>query len=191
MQRLPLVACCLLAQALTAAAQVDENGARARLGPGPDVGASPGRPRAVPTGWAALGPFGGDVHDVAGSPTATGVVLAAVAPSGGSGGTMVRSTDGGATWTGVPLGIGLNDSTYEVTLDPAAPGTIWAGVADHGGYQSHNVLHSTDSGATHFSKPGLGSVQVARGRTGMAVRREAIGRSTPCAAARGNPRCSD
>lgn len=136
--------------------------------------------------WSPIGPFGGDVEDVAASPTAAGVVLAGLAPSGGSGGTLYRSTDDGAswsevpglagtsvhdlefapdgtawagtidgpyvsfddgqTWTARPLGIGLNDQTFEVTIDPSDPDTLWVGVADALGNQVQNVLRSDDGG---------------------------------------------
>src|SRR5688572_25316167 len=49
--------------------------------------------------WAALGPFGGDVFDVARSPVSPNIMLAGIAPGGSSGGALFRSTDGGANWT--------------------------------------------------------------------------------------------
>ncbi|MCU0305075.1 MAG: hypothetical protein MUC56_13575 [Thermoanaerobaculales bacterium] len=182
-----IVATCLLLTAAAAAEVVDEQGLRPRLGPRLDVTAAPGAEPRAATAWVPLGPFGGDVDDVAASPTASGVVLAGLAPYGSSGGTMFRSTDGGATWvevagfgvstydveftaagvayagtedgvfastddgatwTPLPLGIGLNDSTREVTVDPADPTVLWAGVDDHTGAQAVNVLRSTDAGAT-------------------------------------------
>src|SRR5690349_24591313 len=63
----------------------DERGAHARatrFGVG-DASA----PAGVGTGnWSLIGPPGGDVADVAASPTAAGVVLAGVAPGGSWGG---------------------------------------------------------------------------------------------------------
>jgi len=146
--------------------------------------------------WEAIGPFGGDVSDVAASTTAAGVVLAGLAPSTGSGGTMFRSTDGGAswsevtalsglsvydielapdgtayagtmdsvykstddgaTWTQQNLGIGLNDQTLEVTIDPNNPLRIWAGVADALGSQTNTLMLSTDGGNTWVSKTPAG-----------------------------------
>ena len=139
-------------------------------------------------GWIGLGPFGGDVDDVAASPTDPSIVLAGIAPNGSTGGTLYHSTDAGATWTEVAalsgisvhdiefdasgkiylgtmdgvwtstddgvnwtaqnLGIGLNDQTFEVTIDPNDANRIWAGVADAMGSQTMNVLLSTDGGVT-------------------------------------------
>lgn len=141
----------------------------------------------VASNWSALGPFGGDVSDVASSPINSSLVLASLAPSSGGGG-MFRSDDAGATWTEVgslsglaiydiefdpagiayigtldgvqksvdgglnwtnqPLGIGLNDQTYEVTIDPNDSTRIWAGVADALGNQSNTLLLSTNSGGS-------------------------------------------
>jgi photosystem II stability/assembly factor-like uncharacterized protein len=160
----------------------------------------------VDPAWTALGPYGGDVSDVAVQPGAGNVVLAGIAPSGGSGGGMFRSTDGGATWDEVAslagndvydvefatdgtawagtldgpwkstdggatwtqqgLGIGLNDQTLEITLDPSLPNRLWAGVADALGSQPQNVLRSDDGGATWTNvTPPLGAVSC----TGLAV----------------------
>lgn len=142
--------------------------------------------------WSPIGPFGGDVEDVAGSPVDPNVVLAGLAPSGGVGGSLYRSTDGGAswtqvaglvgtsvhdiefapdgtaylgtvdgvrrsidggaTWTDLPLGIGLNDQVFEVTLDPSDPSRIWVGVADALGSQTQNVLLSTNGGASWINR---------------------------------------
>ena len=152
----------------------------------------------VGAGWMALGPFGGDVDDVAASPTNANVVLAGIAPSGSSGGTLYRSTDAGAmwvevvalsgvsvhdiefdpagnaylgtmdgvwtslddgaTWTQQNLGIGLNDQTLEVTIDPNDATRIWAGVADALGSQTQVVLLSTNSGVTWSNKTPAGAV---------------------------------
>jgi photosystem II stability/assembly factor-like uncharacterized protein len=141
--------------------------------------------------WVALGPYGGDVADVNASPTAANVVLAGIAPDGGSGGTLYRSTDGGATWTphatfagrsvydiefapngfiylgtddgvwkstndGVswtqlPTGLGLNDSVYEVAIDPHNSNYIWAGVGDALGSQPLNVIRSMNGGSSWVS----------------------------------------
>ncbi len=142
----------------------------------------------VGAGWDPLGPFGGDVDDVGASPTSPNVVLAGIAPSGGTGGALFRSTDGAATWSEVcalsgtsvhdiefdpsgkvyigtidgvwtstndgvswtqqNLGIGVNDQTFEVTIDPNDANRVWAGVADALGNQTKNVLLSTNGGVT-------------------------------------------
>jgi len=91
--------------------------------------------------WSPLGPPGGDVADVAASPTASGVVLAGIAPGGSWGGTLYRSTDSGATWAAVPdlAGISVHDIEY------APDGTVFAATQDA-------VWTSTDDGAnwTHI-----------------------------------------
>lgn len=155
------------------------------------------------SGWIPLGPFGGDVDDVAASPTVPSVVLAGIAPSGSSGGTLYRSTDaaatwsavaqlanvsvhdvefaangdafigtidgiwkstdGGASWTQLSLGIGLNDQVFEVALDPSNASTLWVGVADALGGQSQNVLMSANGGTSWTNRtPPLASPQSCR-----------------------------
>lgn len=51
--------------------------------------------------WRMLGPFGGDIADVAVSPADSTIVLAGWAPAGGPDGTLYRSTDSGASWSAV------------------------------------------------------------------------------------------
>ncbi|MCC6285995.1 MAG: hypothetical protein IT439_11980 [Phycisphaerales bacterium] len=167
-------------------------------------GIDDGSPRGGGTGeseteWSALGPFGGDVQDVAISPVNSSIALAAVAPNGSIGGTLYRSTDGGATWaplaqfsgvsvydiefdatgstayigtfdgvwrstdggatwTNLPLGIGLNDETFNVTAHPSNPSVLYACIADALGSQTRTLNKSTDGGATWFdvTPPGAG-----------------------------------
>ncbi len=83
--------------------------------------------------WTPLGPFGGDVSDVAAKPGEQNVVLAGIAPSSGLGGTLFRSTDAGASWTEVASLKGK--SVYD--LEFAADGTAWAGTID-GPWKSTN-----------------------------------------------------
>lgn len=153
--------------------------------------------------WSGLGPYGGDVQDVAVDPLDSNIVLAGVAPASGGAGNLYRSTDGGATWsivtsvarsvydiawsptgiayigtldgvwkstnagasfTSLALGIGANDQVFEVTIDPNNEQTIWAGVADALGAQTKNVLVSTNGGTTWTNKtPPLGAAQNCRG----------------------------
>ena len=87
--------------------------------------------------WGLLGPPGGDVADVAASPTAAGVVLAGVAPGGSFGGTMYRSTDAGANWA--PVSDLANVSVHDIEFAP--DGTAWAATQD-------SVWSSDDDGAT-------------------------------------------
>ena len=138
--------------------------------------------------WFSLGPPGGDVFDVAASTVNADIVLAGLAPGGSLGGTLYRSTDGGATWSEVStlsgrsvfdieftsdgtafigtidsiwvsqdgganwstlnLGIGVNDQVFDVAIDPSDPSILWVGVADAFGSQPVNVMRSTDGGLT-------------------------------------------
>ena len=86
--------------------------------------------------WTLLGPPGGDIADVAASPTQPGVVLAGIAPGGSWGGTMYRSTNSGASWAPVPdlAGITVHDIEF------APDGTVYAATQD-------SVWTSTDDGA--------------------------------------------
>jgi len=117
------------------AVRSDEQGKRAVASgfvANPDASAGAG------TGaWTLLGPPGGDVADVNASPTAAGVVLAGVAPGGGYGGTMYRSTDGGATWAPVPDLAGI--SVFDIEF--ASDGKAYAGTQD-------SVWTSDDDGAS-------------------------------------------
>jgi photosystem II stability/assembly factor-like uncharacterized protein len=87
--------------------------------------------------WVPLGPYGGDVQDVASSPTNPSIVLAGIAPSGSTGGTLYRSTDGGATWTAAAQLAGV--SVFDVEFDPA--GVAYIGTMD-------GVWKSANDGAT-------------------------------------------
>ncbi|MEM7305940.1 MAG: hypothetical protein AAF682_04685 [Planctomycetota bacterium] len=88
--------------------------------------------------WTALGPFGGDVSDVQAKPGEENIVLAGLAPSGGGfGGTLYRSTDGGASWSEVAdlAGTSVHDIEF------ASDGTAYAGTID-------SPWRSDDGGAT-------------------------------------------
>jgi hypothetical protein len=87
--------------------------------------------------WSALGPFGGDVQDVASSPTVPATMLAGLAPSGSVGGSMYRSTDSGASWAIVPAL--STTSVYDIEFAP--DGTAYAGTIS-------GVWKSTDAGAS-------------------------------------------
>jgi hypothetical protein len=92
--------------------------------------------------WSLIGPFGGDVQDVAVSPSNTNIILAGLAPAGSFGGAMYRSTDGGANWATVPGGLG-STSVYDIEFAPDGL-TVYAGSID-------SVWKSVDSGATWTS----------------------------------------
>ncbi len=97
-------------------------------------------------GWVPLGPYGGDVQDVASSPTVPTVVLAGLAPASGAAGSLYRSTDSGATWAVVPQ---LSaESVYDIEFTPG--GTAYVGTLD-------GVWRSVDNGATWTNLPlGIG-----------------------------------
>jgi photosystem II stability/assembly factor-like uncharacterized protein len=86
----------------TGAGPMDAGGHRAPIPVTPEARAQGDAhaPRGT-TGWAALGPFGGDAYAIAISPTNPSVALCGVAPSGSSGGSLFRSTDRGASWAEV------------------------------------------------------------------------------------------
>jgi photosystem II stability/assembly factor-like uncharacterized protein len=171
-----------------AGARIDEHGAVARSS------AQPAWAAAVTNGigtanWNPLGPPGGDIADVAASPTQAGVVFAAVVPGGSWGGTLYRSTDAGGTWARVPnltgisvrdlefapdgkayaatqdgvwtstdagqtwtrqnFGIGpLNNEVFDIAIDPGNASTIWAGITAAAGFQTINLMRSTNGGTT-------------------------------------------
>ncbi|MFG0326962.1 MAG: GC-type dockerin domain-anchored protein [Phycisphaerales bacterium JB037] len=128
--------------------RTDDHGHRAVAVLGYDagkLGSQPGDAGARMT-WSALGPFGGDVEKVAASPTASGTLLAGIAPASGTGGTMYRSTDGGASWTQIASFAGR--SVYDIEF--ASSGTAYAGTID-------GVWRSTDNGVTWTNLPlGIG-----------------------------------
>jgi len=66
----------------------------------------------------------------------------------GTDGGVFSSSDGGASWTQRDMGIGANQLTTAIAVDPGNPSTIWAGVDDAFGTQAANVVRSTDGGAT-------------------------------------------
>src|SRR6266568_3576677 len=101
----------------------------------------PRNTRAIrPTGngdWFSLGPPGGDVSDAAASTVNANIVLAGLAPGGGLGGTLYRSSDGGNTWSDVPALDGT--SVFDVEFAPAPDNTTYLGTQD-------SIRKSTDGG---------------------------------------------
>lgn len=85
--------------------------------------------------WHALGPFGGDVEDLAMSPVNPNIVLAGLNPSSGTG-KLFRSTNGGASWSEVAALSGKN--IYDIEFTPT--GVVYIGTSD-------SVWKSTNGGA--------------------------------------------
>lgn len=86
--------------------------------------------------WAALGPFGGHVNDVAASPTTPSIVLAGTT-DGGFGGNLYRSIDTGASWQRINAMAGRSIQA----IDFASTGVAWVGAGD-------GVWSSSDDGQT-------------------------------------------
>jgi photosystem II stability/assembly factor-like uncharacterized protein len=193
MPRFALLLICALIPATRAdnpTSRMDETGARASvvLEQHAPPAAGPVSPETRGPTWTPLGPPGGDVQDVAVSPTDANLMLAGTAPGGSFGGALYRSTDGGLHWSKVPqlsnnsifdiefspdgsiyagtingvwkstnaganwsqlaLGIGINQQIFDVTIDPVNPNVIWAGVGDAGGGQPILVIRSTTAGTS-------------------------------------------
>ena len=61
---------------------------------------------------------------------------------------IVRSDDGGASWTHLNAGLMFSENAYALAIDPATPSTIYAGLAEFAGVQTGGVIKSVDRGAT-------------------------------------------
>lgn len=97
----------------------------------------------VPADWQSLGPYGGDVTDVAESPVTAGLVLAGIAPAGGGGGTLYRSTDAGASWSALPAFAfrSVFDIEYAASgaIFVASDSGVWSGSADAETWVQHDL----------------------------------------------------
>ena len=106
--------------------------------------------RAVDTGplvlsgafFASVGPYGGDVDALAIDPTTPATLYAGTLLTG-----VFKSTDGGAHWTA--MNVGMPDTTIEaLAIDPATPTTLYSGTFN-------GVFKSTDGGA-HWAVMNIG-----------------------------------
>lgn len=95
---------------------------------------APGRDAPV-ANWSSIGPFGGEIADVAASPVDPNLLLAGLAPANSSG-TLFRSVDGGAHWSAVSTFD--NNSVWDVEFTPT--GTAYVGT-------NESVWRSTNGGA--------------------------------------------
>ncbi len=88
--------------------------------------------------WSSRGPEGGMIHALATDPTNPNTVYA-----GSEGGSVFKSTDGGATWTTVNSGLaysGISCPVRKFLVDPTTPTTLYLGSYGAG------VFKSTDGG---------------------------------------------
>ncbi len=90
--------------------------------------------------WTSIGPFGGDVLDIAVDPINTNVVFAAA-------GVPYKSTDGGESWEYIPGLLSLSPSGIG-TFEAASNGVIYAS----GPYSYYKIFRSTDGGETWEQK---------------------------------------
>jgi hypothetical protein len=63
-----------------------------------------------------------------------------------------KSTNNGSSFNALNLGIGLNDQTLALTIDPTNPLRLWCGVADAIGNQPVNVMLSVNGGTSWSNK---------------------------------------
>ncbi|HVT18206.1 MAG TPA: hypothetical protein VHQ90_18770 [Thermoanaerobaculia bacterium] len=84
--------------------------------------------------WTPIGPAGGNINALAASPVQPGLLFAGF--SGGGGGGLFRSEDGGATWART----GWNSSLQDVVVDPRDKAKVYV--------VSYGLHKSRDGGAT-------------------------------------------
>ena len=96
--------------------------------------------------WSSIGPDGGTVFALAIDPQAPATIYAAAGGgalrfSGGKGGGIFKSTNGGASWQAASTGLPA-DSFISLAIDPITSSTVYAGTKHSG------VFKSVDGGAT-------------------------------------------
>ncbi len=87
--------------------------------------------------WQSIGPDGGTVQALAFAPSNPQVAYA-----GTSGAGVFRSGDGGASWTAVSQGLGVNLSINSLAVSPRDPAVVYAG--------TNNGLYETTSGGASW-----------------------------------------
>jgi len=118
---------------------IDPNIVLAGLAPSSGGGGGMYRSTNGGASWSTVATLEGTlVHDIAFAPDGTAYA--------GTLDGVWKSVNGGATFTALPLGIGLNDQVFEIDVDPSNPLTLWIGVADALGNQTVNVMVSTNGG---------------------------------------------
>jgi uncharacterized repeat protein (TIGR01451 family) len=127
--------------------------------------------------WSQIaGPFvfntngGSHIGSMAVSPNNNQLILAAVFSFGGTipfGGAVMRSSDGGSSWTATLSGI-----TTAVVFDPTSPTTAYAALGSPYGDTYNGIYKSTDSGQTWNRISGTGTNVIPTsglGRIGLAM----------------------
>lgn len=105
------------------------------LGSAPDAG----RRTPPPGAWTSIGPFGGNIRNLARNPKSP-AELYAVSESWP--GQIWRSTNGGGNWTRLAV---VSDRAYDLAVDPKTPGKLY--------YAGYNALYvSTDRAKTFVRK---------------------------------------
>lgn len=122
--------------------------------------AGPPATDSIAPAWQPIGPPGGNLTVLAFAPGASGVVYAATAA-----GSVLRSADGGATWslatTGLPVMAGLPAASglaypaiFSLAIDPVDPQVVYVGNAD-------GVWKTVDGGGLWLrAGAGLAGIQV-------------------------------
>ncbi|MGH9366277.1 MAG: hypothetical protein ACRD3M_01225 [Thermoanaerobaculia bacterium] len=94
--------------------------------------------------WEALS-FGGSLgaypRSLAVDPSNAGIVYAGLARDGLPGGSLLKSTDSGATWTATIAGLptaGGGPAVLAIVIDPQTPSVLYAGLDRSGVYKSVN-----------------------------------------------------
>ncbi|TDJ41611.1 MAG: hypothetical protein E2O54_04650 [Gammaproteobacteria bacterium] len=107
--------------------------------------------------WSIVGVLSGvNVYDIEFAPDGTVYI--------GTQDSVWKSVDDGVNWVQLNLDIGLNDTVFEVAIDPSAPSRLWAGIADALGSQPVNVMRLGNGGTTWTdATPPLASPQSCKG----------------------------